>query len=681
MDLEIEAPEGLQTATQSTLGERIAGLLHRWWPVPVELHVFLRWFVRILAVLEALAVFLIARELSFAKTSSACAAFVYATALPAVTRSMGDVFYHEHTALLFFSFHLALLMRYLNGRGSYLQVPASLLMLAALLCWKVMLFAFAVEMGMLSLIWVVKGARRELEVGILWTAGIPAACALLPGNYLHWDGFLTSPGVLLAGLLVLCMGLQRLGWTGKTMQVPLTRLSATAVLVALVIVVHLAVGSTGTYGHVWSTILYRLYYLKKPADPDMLPFEARHYWVPPYTSPSLFELFDEYIPYLLLAAGSLLLWLRRRTRGAGVPIMGAGAMFAATGSISFLLLFFLFVKLKTFMVLFSAPFTAGLFTRRRSIMPWAAAFLIAIQVYQAVVWNNSALTGILYDLGLDYGSDRRAGNVTTGEAVSQMLYWIAANTKPDEVIAAEFTLSPVILAYTGRRTCMHAYFESTQRDRFRQFCEALFDSEDALAGVLRQWHTEYLVYSAHMLFRTDSNLSFRYVAAAMTFSREWPVYTMHFHPERLRFLQQVAVNDFFKVFRVLPAGEKNPGPLPSKYHTLFDERLVMGDLPGDPDGRPDTSAWLPPMVAGFDCLTKAKIALAEKRYHQAEISLRRSLKATDLIAETHTLLAYILLRDGEVLEARSHLQTALQLDPDDSRATRLMSEGSATFSP
>jgi len=659
-DVDLEYPDGLETRSHTIHGEWAIGLLARtlpleaiahycrthglfggffdrlldpFWPVQTPtLSAFVRYLVRLSTCTLIFWLFLNTREITGSRTAGLIAAALFAFSFGAVSRSLGDTFYHEHVALPLLGVHLWLFHRALRRPEVKSAVLSALFLVAALLTWKVIEFYFLVLMLYFLLMFLGPGLdRRSLRL-LAFITGFVLLSSVLLNVHLRYNRFFLSRGMLVAyGILIASLLQKRRG--------PAWKWSAVAVVIALMGLKAAWLPNAGRYTHVWQTFFYRLRYLSKPLDPTLLPFDVRHYWVPPYVSPNLFAFLNEVFWPVVLAApaiaafGGFLLLPRGWRKGEWTPER-RGLAFLFVGFFAFLAFYLLFYKIKTFLLLFSIPWVGYVWNRLKNralgrmisaavilcllatvlvIAPhlsqaggraawnigWGAGFLVAAglllgfrrklparvgllalvgfaafsQGYQTVAWSRSWLAEAMFKIHLQPSKEKDWSRVVPGRVIPEVIEWAAQRTEPGEAFLCEFVLSPSILEYARRPINQHCFFESNMRMKYEEFSYALFKSEEEFYQFCQKYQTTYFVYNAHMLLRDDPNMSFRYISASMDWNPDWAAYRFHFRPETLEHFELAFQNDFVRVYRVL-----EPGKRPSEnrnrntpYSPLFDE--------------------------------------------------------------------------------------------------------------
>ncbi len=393
LDIDLEYPDGLVTRSHTIHGEYAIGLLGRWlpferigryasshtlfgiylarllepfWPVQAPtLSSFVRYFVRLSICTLIFWAYLIVRELTGSRWAGLLAAALYAFSFGSVSRSLGDTFYHEHVALPLLGLHLWFFYRALNRDAIGNALLCAVFLLASLLTWKVIEFYFLVLILYFFLMTLGPGLdRRSLRVLGCIVAVILLGSVLLD-VHLRYNRFYVSKGMLGAySCLAAAWLVKRRGAKWKYSVLPIA--------LALLVFKSIFLPDTVKYNHVWLTFFYRFRYLHKPLDPSLLPFDVRHYWVPPYVSPNLFAFLNEVFWPVALAVPALLsfvvfLLLPSGWKPAQWSAEHRSKAFLLLGFGCFLLFYLLFYKIKTFLLLFSIPWTGYLWVRWRAM--------------------------------------------------------------------------------------------------------------------------------------------------------------------------------------------------------------------------------------------------------------------------------------------------------------------------
>jgi hypothetical protein len=224
--------------------------------------------------------------------------------------------------------------------------------------------------------------------------------------------------------------------------------------------------SYGEYAHVYQMFFYKLRFLGvKPAEPSLLPWEARCLWEGAFNTAAL----PDFWRYLLWC-GPL----------AVVAVWKGGRMEVwKTVFVVFVVLLaplsWMVVRYFTFLAPAVAVLAAGAAAQR---LGWKLA------AGAAAVWQLAALNWQPLDR-----------TPVRPEVYRPVVAWLRENTAKDAVVLSGVSESPVWWAYTGRATVLHSKFENRRiRERYREFLAALYGSEAELAAFARKYGAEYFVY-------------------------------------------------------------------------------------------------------------------------------------------------------------------------------------------
>lgn len=456
------------------------------------------------------------------------AAVFYATLYPSYGRTVKNLFLREDFAIPLILLALVFTVRAMQ-RGSDVssnrdagkdrrdvcptfQILAALFWLAALASWHLTQFVMAVLVGAVALVFLMRGEipRVPWSVVVLAAGGV-----LIP--VLRAKEFYLSPS------MCVLYGLTLTAWIDGSRRKQLAVFfGATAVCVLLGALLQ---KSYGEYAHVYQLFFYKLRFLGvKPDSPSRLPWEARTLWEGAFNSADWTEPWHslQWCFPLSLAA----VWMTRHEKDASVRVW-----------VVFALLLFLLgamvLRFFTFVGFAAAVMAAGLWVQRRV---WST-----LAVPAAIVWQVATL---------NFEPLERTPVVP--QDYKQVVHWLNENTPTNAVILAHISEAPVFWAHTGRPIILHSKFENRAiRERFREFLDAVYGSEEKFHEFCKKNGADYFVYDpGFMLLATDSR---RYKADKIgDLDENCVVMLFADHPERLRLFAQEFLEGKFRVFRVLP---------------------------------------------------------------------------------------------------------------------------------
>ncbi len=671
LDTAVEHPNGFNTRTDTIAQEYLMGYSHRLLSFTgLPLETLIRHFLRFFWLLTIIPIYLIALHTTGSRSAALLSAVFFAVAMPSLRRSLGNEIFREHIAFLPLGLHLYYLLRAMDfrnerigpraGNGSDENPPhfyrfallSALFLILCLVTWKVNRFYY-LTLTTFFVFMMFYNSRRAMAVKLLAIfAIINVAASLLLNTPLKYDLFPLSTGMIIT-YAVLGAGITQL----KLKQ----PFASVAVFAALAAVLWALKPETAYYSHAWETLFTRLRFLSKPDMPSLLPFEARHYWVPPYTSPTLFMFLNDFFLPLTAASISVGVYLKRAFTGKSTP----SEELLLYMLLAFLFFYLLFYKLMTFFIFFTAIFLATSLSRGidlRRGWRYAALILVAAAVmlgaHQSQTWDESYPTRFLKGMGLQPMSIPQA--IPDG-ATAQLIDWYRENTEKSDATLAEFPVSAALLAYAERPVVLHTLFEGENRSRFREFSFALKGDEEKLYMLMKKYDARHFVYSAHFFLRTDTNMSYRYTADAMKVDSRWTLYNMHFHPEKLKRFALVYQNSAFRVFRFID--ENGESFLqPTGYAPVFDENLLHELRFSTPSGVTNEEAFLYTIVSAYSDLMRGKQLLEGGEQNKGLKLLQRSVKTFPFIPEAHTALAAYYLTTGNSKKADAHDRIAKALN-------------------
>ena len=663
-DLRAQMPEGLEVYRHITVAMEIAAgglyrILHAAGAINIPFHIFLVHFICWFSSLSIIAVFLAASAVWPGRWAGLAAAAAYTL----VPLSYGRVIGHygrEDFALpllfLFFAFFLRSLTARSFRRALLEMNLAGLFAFASLGSWHLSRFFFLMFAPAILILVLTSSRRKELGTAIgTLTVWCVAASLLIP--VLAEKRFLFSAPmlVLYASSLSLYFA-GRFDWSrGKTVGILL------GITAALFVVARVA-GGYPEYSHVYALIRYKLQYLGvKPADPALLPFEARILWSPPFNTPGL--------PFLIVQGGIFLLWgiaalakgayeLRhRRLTGRGAVLLYSlfafAALFALIQRVSSFVIFFLVLMLP---IVLNAP------SRRRRI--FIATLLVASlawQFGQNVTGQSSPAVHLARALSPpadasedvpNYGNNRR------------LIEWMRRSTDRDAVFLTWYPTGPTVLLDGERPIILHSKFESSIiREKYRRLLEGLYGEEDEMVSVCEEYGADYLLFQiSFTLDQSDDSELYRIGLEALP--ARSTAFLMHFYPGELRRFTPVYQDSYYRVFRFHPEGEA-----PVLDHPLPYEEVWEGVQPARGGEWIERSA-----VAEARSALHRRAALADGGNRAIEggrraeaVSLIRTLREFSPDCEEGAMLyARLLVEGGDGDEALAVIDAALEKRPESS---------------
>ena len=480
-DPRIEFPDRVDIPAVFTVGQeylvawsaKLATVLGISWP----LHVLTGRLMALLAATTGLFVLLAAWETSRSLLGAALALALYLTS-PASYRTIGFLLVREDLSLPLLALHWWLVARAVRTGGAWAYAGAGLAMGAALATWHGASFLLLLEMLCAALVFL-RGAdapfasnrSRLLPIGAILLA------VLVPA--LVHKGTLLSPtyALIIAGFVSSLAA----GRAPRPLKV-----RAIALIVTLLVLALARFGSADL-AHVWTVAGDKLRHAGVfPEDPSALAFESRLMWQGPFETlqPGEFlRLFQ--LPLLLALPGALYLCIEHlRGRCSGLLAVAAwlvfasliGAWFARRVSVVGAVLFPIVASLTWMRI--DQWRRARLSGRRersaddRSLKDLLALWLLPAGglaiVLQLVAFSN-------WHAGLKRDGLVWSPPASRRQELLACLRAVEEHVPPGEAVAADFMLSPAILAHTGRPIVLQPKWETrASRERVRAFWDALY---------------------------------------------------------------------------------------------------------------------------------------------------------------------------------------------------------------
>lgn len=509
-DQSVQYPDTIDDWAEFTVAMEVpVGVLYRWLQPAMPFHVFVVWYDCLVSSLSLFAVFFLARALWRNDLAGLWASALYATLYPSYGRTVKNLFLREDFAIPLIIFALFFSVRALQEQKTRDQVMAGLFWLAALASWHLTQFVLAVGIGAAVLVYLGKGETPRVPWFVLVLA---AGSILIP--------VLRAKQIFLSPTLCVLYALSLAVWIdGGRKRATLVFAGWLTVFVAVGLLLKTSIGE---YAHVYELFFYKLRNLgMKPDDPARLSWEARCLWEGAFNTADAKEFWHS-----LRWCGPLAcvgIWYATRQRDVSLRVLGLFTLLLIP-------LAWMVVRYFTFLGFAAAVMTAGLVTWR---LWWNAPLLIAV-VLQLFIANGESLS--------------RAPVVP--ENYKPLVAWINEHTASNAVLLASISESPVLLAHTGRPIILHSKFENRRiRERYREFLEAIYGSEQQLYEFAHRYGADYLVFDAGFLL--PGNESRRYKADRLDTLDPNCAAALLFQRHRLPHFEPVFWERGYTVFRVV----------------------------------------------------------------------------------------------------------------------------------
>lgn len=513
-DRHVQYPDEINDWAEFTVAMEVpVGVLYRWMKPRMAFHEWAVWCDCVMGSLTLFGLFLLARALWQNDFAGLMAAALYAALYPGYGRTVKNLFLREDFALPLIVLALwATVRMWQEENNRRWEIGAALLWLAALASWHLTQFVLAVCVGATVLVYLGKGEtpRRPWFVAVLVVGAVVVPVLWMKQFYLSP----TMCALYALALAVWINGGRRKAWMvfGGTL------------------VVFMAAGallrtSYGEYAHVYQMFFYKLRFLGvKPAEPSLLPWEARCLWEGAFNTASPADFWR----YLMWCGPLAVVAVWRYGR------MEVPKFVFVVFVVLLVPLAWMVVRYFTFLAPAAAVLAAGVAAQR-----WGWKLVVGVAAtWQLVVLDWRPL-------------DRRP---VRPEVYRPVVAWLREHTATNAVVLSSISESPVWRVHTGRTTVLHSKFENQRiRERYREFLAALYGSERQLADFARKQGAEYFVYDAGCLVTGLD--SWRYKADRLGELPSWSVARrLAERPQDAKDFRLEWRGDRFAVFRVLRAG-------------------------------------------------------------------------------------------------------------------------------
>lgn len=691
IDYKAQTPEGLNITAHIDPGlPWLIGTTYQWLGIQQPPDLFAASFFVFYSSVTLFAVFLFSQAIFESTAAGLVSASLYAVATPAFVRSIGGLI-KEDLALPCLTLGFYFFFSAIRKRSYLRAVISSLFIAAALLSWhfsQFMMLCFASALT-LTVIGTPRWNRDERKIYSTWVLMMMIVSIALP--LMRSKLFIVSPAMsLLYAILVFSWLSSFKKWK---------RWLAVASVFAISLGLYLKFGLS-EQSHVFDLVIDKIrFLLQKPADPAELSYETRSNWIEDFHSPDWHFLF--YIAGLYLPLGAFAV-IRLGWRSFQRDPIG---LFIAIFSLGFLFLFAIAKRMLTIEIIFLCIAMGGWITfknRRMRAAGLALVFLtLAFEGWKSYHFSESNVYAQW--VNRTFPPDEEFQYITLGDH-QDILNWIRANTDPHDPILANMGLSSVILAYADRPIIVHSLFDSElMRDKDQKAIMSLFEDEDTFYRFATQNRAQYFIYDSRSVLRHDQD-SDRYLTNNLKLKKSSAAYQFHFAPETLRHFELVYQNAGYRVYRI----EKSAKPVvlaPSPVYQLsvfnqnpqsvyFEDRDLKTTLSQVSQSYQLTAQGLQLAEAGnvsraislWEKAMELNPALSQARAHlclgymilkNTELAKKNCTEALKYAPHSPLVLdngAIFAQQTGDSSLALKYLNKALQIDPRDKKAQKLLVE-------
>jgi Flp pilus assembly protein TadD len=637
-DKMIQYPEGLDTRHYVTsVMEHVYGRLHRWFFSRTPLHHFLTYATAIFSTFAVVVCFFAGRTLGASPWVGLFSACLFGLTLGSFGRHYS--FVREDFALPLLLGSFVCLVSCIRRERWVVAAVGAVLQVVALASWHLSQFYFQLLIlgfALLVLVYPPESLpRRTFTIYIVTTI---AAAIVLP--VLRAKFFLVSTGLTLsyALLIVLWLVPQRGRWSRKK------------VTLVTVVLMLLFVGAgqilqvvMKTHSHVYALLWAKIRYLGMlPADPTLLPFEAKIMWSRSFESPTVGRIVMLCTTSLLFGFLGMVVVLSRISRRQATADQVLTFYYAVASFVLFL-------------------------TFDRMVVP--ATFFLGVLGGMLwtpdVGWRKFAFLAlffpcIMFELGKHHYL-HVPPRTPPKSAIADVTSFLSKQTQLGEAVLSSIEMGGPIAAYAGRPVLIHSKFESkTLRNKVEKIYKAIFEDEKYLYDVCQEYGALYLVYQSDMALGFGPG-SVRYEAGHHTLSTRSAAFLLHYAPDKLRYFRLVHQNAYYRIYRVDLAQDVPLHCLP--FEPIYDLGLFTA---GDPGGNL-SDEWIEVGLRKLEALLRIE-QRATRLLEAGEVSeaLKAFQQALDIYPK-HPRLLFSLsvarLNAGEYQEAARALIKAIELDP------------------
>jgi len=454
--------------------------------------------------------------------------FMYAVGPPAYWRVVGN-YLREEFALPFLFLGCLFLFKALGNRTrGHLFLGGSAFGIG-LIIWHMSQFFYAVVVVFIVLYTILK-PEIELRWHDIVTFFVPVFILSCIWPPLVKKFFILSPqSFSIYALIFYLILVERFGKKWQELLVFI-------VFIVLAIGFNHVIGYAERYGHVFQTIMYKMYFLlQKPSDPYLLPTDARLIWMGPFASPGIVTSVFAFGIYPLIFILSLISAKEKTQKPFFYPVL----FFV----IIFFILYLLIVRLQVFFFFFLILGIGFLFYSKKKWILILFLVVGSLDVYKGLTfstWYQRLLPQFRREWGLRFGA--------FGNEWHYMLAWVSKNIPENEAILTDIDFGAMMLEKTNRPILIQPVYEnSIARKRVLIFVDAFYEPEDSMFSLAQKFEFRHILY--HKRFFLDHSLnSNRYLTCNTEFDSDWISYRFQFFPDSLHHFHKIVQTTSFAIY-------------------------------------------------------------------------------------------------------------------------------------
>ncbi len=485
-------------------------------------------------------------------------AFIFAVSPAAIARATGQDLIRENFAIPIIIASFLCYFWYLNKPQKYKLLIFGITVFGALASWDMSQLCFS-AWGIFEICrLIITNNCKETDINdnknfrLLWivfTIASLVAAFYIP--YLKEHFFIVSPLVVIILPLLLILSFFKFTQIRKIIIASIVLI----VLFCLWFFVLSKLGYSGNYSHFANLIKAKIYFANiKPFNPELLDFDSRILWTPGLHSATkhiFWTLFHFTFPlFIILLIYSFFFPKPRKNFLKDFNILSLPVYM----TFFYFILFIFMVRFHALVIPFLAVSIALLFNNLSKLYRKKGKAVLIIVFGLLII----AETEWFLKLSRKYNGSEQAD--------VKLIEWFNSNPNIfNKKILADFTLSPMLKAYTKSQILLQPKFElGKTRNLVKTYINLLYHgNEKDFMNFCEKYNIDYFVFNKGMAMGGQSvkfmhPWSNRYMAAAFDLEKKSPVFRCYFKPDKLRYFYRLdkasdnrAVNRQYTIFKVI----------------------------------------------------------------------------------------------------------------------------------